>query len=527
MSLAALGLTDCKKEKIDVPSVKILEEAFTLNTVKAKISAEVTDQGGAVVEKRGFVFGLSGGRLDSIFCGSGVGTYSAELNNLQPNTTYVYEAFAKNEGGFGTSGKIAFTTQDIEILMVETGEVENVTTTTASCSGNVTNDGGSDVTERGICWSTNHNPTINDNRESNGTGTGWFSVDMTDLIPNTSYYVKAYAINDNGIVYGQEVNFKTSQIASYTINVMANPAIGGAVSGGGTYQIGQLCTVIATEAEGYLFSKWTEDGIQISANANYTFTVNNNRTLVANFEVLPQAIEGRFSVSTDQQVMFSHGNLQYNAHTRTWRFAINQYDYIGETNSNISSSYDGWIDLFGWGTGNNPTNFSVNNSDYPEFVDWGVNSISNGGGVPNRWRTLTREEWDYVINRRTTSSNIRFVMARVNNVNGIILLPDDWNSNYYTLNNTNDYESAYNDNVISYSTWIVSFEANGAVFLPAAGKRNGTSVSGINVSGNYWSAYSSNDNYAYLMYFISGNGISVGWFYRCQGYSVRLVCQAD
>ena len=80
---------------------------------------------------------------------------------------------------------------------------------------------------------------------------------------------------------------------------------------------------------------------------------------------------GVFSVSETLQVMFSPGNLQFNAaegthecadgtsRQGTWRFADNQWDYIGSANLNISSTYDGWTDLFGWGTGNNPTLYSI------------------------------------------------------------------------------------------------------------------------------------------------------------------------
>ena len=90
------------------------------------------------------------------------------------------------------------------------------------------------------------------------------------------------------------------------------------------------------------------------------------------------ALSGLFSVSADKQVYFSQGNLQYQASTDTWRFAENQYDMIGNDNANVSSSYSGWIDLFGWGTGNHPTDTIQNSEIYNEFVDWGVNPIYNG-----------------------------------------------------------------------------------------------------------------------------------------------------
>ena len=100
-------------------------------------------------------------------------------------------------------------------------------------------------------------------------------------------------------------------------------------------------------------------------------------------------LPGRFSVGAGKQVCFSKGNLQYQASTDTWRYAENQWDRVGDDNANISPTYDGWIDLFGWGTANNPTNASTNPNDYPEynpyfvtFDDWGLNKISNGCNYP-------------------------------------------------------------------------------------------------------------------------------------------------
>ena len=84
-------------------------------------------------------------------------------------------------------------------------------------------------------------------------------------------------------------------------------------------------------------------------------------------------LDGKFSVGSDKQVCFSKGNLQYQASKGVWRFADHQWDYIGYGNENISNSYSGWIDLFGWGTGNNPTNISCNNGVYGFYSEWGNN----------------------------------------------------------------------------------------------------------------------------------------------------------
>ena len=98
---------------------------------------------------------------------------------------------------------------DPGVLSVTTGTVTNITTTTASCSGNVTSDGGSSVTARGVCWSTSENPTTSNSKTTNGTGLGTYTSNITGLSPNTTYYVRAYATNSQGTAYGEQRTFRT------------------------------------------------------------------------------------------------------------------------------------------------------------------------------------------------------------------------------------------------------------------------------------------------------------------------------
>ena len=341
-------------------------------------------------------------------------------------------------------------------------------------------------------------------------------------------------------------------LSRFTINVSANPSEGGTVSGGGAFDSGTSQTITATANEGYSFQNWTKNGTQVSTNPSYTFTVTESALYVANFAVQTQAptgaINGLFSVSATQQVWFSQGNLQYRASTNTWQFTANQYDYIGDANSNISSSYSGWIDLFGWGTsgwncGNTYYRPWDSNNSCPECYgppgqynligsyansDWGYyNAISNGGNTTHQWRTLTQSEWDYVFNTRSTSSGIRYAKAQVAGVNGVILLPDDWSTSYYNLSSTNNSGSSFSSNVISASSWTSSLQAHGAVFLPAAGGRIGASVSNVGSCGYYWSASYYGSNYAWGVDFFDINLSTDLWFCRYDGFSVRLVCPAQ
>lgn len=250
------------------------------------------------------------------------------------------------------------------------------------------------------------------------------------------------------------------------------------------------------------------------------------------------AIHGFFSVSKYEQVCFSQGNLQYQASTDTWRFAEHQYDVIGHNNSNISSSYSGWIDLFGWGTsgynGKHPYMVSDNSTNYGNGktniagtnYDWGVyNAISNGGNQAGLWRTLTKDEWVYVFNKRNTASGIRYVKACVNGMNGVILLPDYWNSSNYLFSSTNSSSASFSSNTISDSNWL-TLEQHGAVFLPAAGQRRGTSVGSVGSSGYYWSASCYYVDDAYDVWFNGSNLTPQSFDYRDNGQSVRLVRSA-
>ena len=260
------------------------------------------------------------------------------------------------------------------------------------------------------------------------------------------------------------------------------------------------------------------------------------------------AINGKFTVGSDKQVYFSQGNLQYQASTSTWRFAEHQWDFVGDANALIASDYSGWIDLFGWGTSGynhganyyQPYSTSTDYQDYYAYgsytynlyqqtgrADWGYNAISNGGNVENFWRTLTNNEWGYVFKTRSTSSGERYAKATVDGVAGVILLPDDWSTSYHSLTSTNTANANYTTNNISSSDWTNDFEAHGAVFLPAAGRRYGTTLYDVGGRGDYWSSSYLSNNNSYYVYFISSSLNPQDNNERPNGYSVRLVKDAN
>ena len=249
---------------------------------------------------------------------------------------------------------------------------------------------------------------------------------------------------------------------------------------------------------------------------------------------------GVFSVSESKQVSFSKGNLQYTQSTNTWSFAENQYDVIGTDNvtggsvssdptygdSKSGDALADKIDLFGWST--SATNFGVSTStDYNNysgsFVDWGTNQI--GADAPNTWRTLTYDEWYYLRFTRTNADALCGV-AQVNGVNGLVFLPDSWTcpdgvtfKSGFHSNYGKNYYAAHQ--TFTAEQWS-KLECAGAVFLPAAGYRDGSNVYSVQRYGDYWSATEGYSSYAYYLYFYS-DGANMGDYDRSLGPSVRLV----
>lgn len=324
-------------------------------------------------------------------------------------------------------------------------------------------------------------------------------------------------------------------------------AVNGTITGTGQYPYGSYVTLTAVPAEGYRFSQWS-DGVVCNPR---TEAVTADATYTAEFSPFTQKqFSKTFSISDTSKVIFSSGNLQYLASENVWCFAENQYDIIGQANENISSTYEGWIDLFGWGTSGYHNDTDEYNTQYYPYststsevnidknkygygpslnqtnksltknsanYDWGVyNSILNGGNEPNQWRTLTQNQWLYIFNTRTNAAN-KWFRATVNNVKGVVLLPDEYTEN------TIPYIAGvvgFTTNTFSLEEWTV-MENEGAVFLPAAGSRSGTTYTPGNVTYHSTTAKDSARNY--ILHVLEGNTSYNYIGPRYVGRAVRLV----
>jgi uncharacterized protein (TIGR02145 family) len=144
--------------------------------------------------------------------GYGTGVFTSQITKLTPNTLYYLRAYAINSEGTAYGSQVTFTTSMYSVPTVTTTAVSSITQTTAVSGGNVTNNGGVEVTDRGVCWSTHAIPTVEDSKTSDGTGNGVFTSNISGLTGNTKYYVRAYATNTEGTGYGDELSFSTSPL---------------------------------------------------------------------------------------------------------------------------------------------------------------------------------------------------------------------------------------------------------------------------------------------------------------------------
>jgi plastocyanin len=216
--LGIISIIDgCKKSDnvtVIVPSLTtspITNITYTTATGGGNISSD----GNATVTGRGICWSLvtnpsvSDSKTSD---GSGTGQYASNITGLTPGTIYHVRAYATNSAGTAYGADVSFTTSLTQLAVLSTNLVTLIEPTTAKSGGSITDDGGSDITARGVCWSTVAGPKITDSHTSDGTGKGSFNSNLTGLTANTLYYVRAYAVNSTGTAYGNEITFTSGTV---------------------------------------------------------------------------------------------------------------------------------------------------------------------------------------------------------------------------------------------------------------------------------------------------------------------------
>ncbi len=294
-------------------------------------------------------------------------------------------------------------------------------------------------------------------------------------------------------------------------------------------------------------------------------------TIIGSATDYPAGLPGLFSINAHGgQVRFAQGNLQFLADsgetvhpdgtisTGTWQFAESQFLSIGGKNKTIAENDTNWIDLFGWGTSgydntvNDPCAIyfqpysssnelidcdETNRTGYgpsidqayrglvksSKYYDWGIYNIISNSAEGVAWRTLSYEEWYYLLNGRPNAKNLRS-QATIPNLHGYILLPDNWETpqglTFVPL--ANDWET----NTYNKSQWS-DMEQSGAVFLPASGQRRGTNLYNGNTHGYYWTSSANNARQAQIIHFNDTILFTNSRYQRSYGNSIRLVTDVN
>jgi uncharacterized protein (TIGR02145 family) len=206
-------ISGCKKEILKEPPT-IETTIVTDITFNSFISGgKITSDGGAEIVKRGVCWNTSRYPTITNFTtsngtGTGTGIFTSPVTGLQPGTNYYVKAYAVNSEGVGYSQELTITTVALTATLTTTA-VSNVGSTTVTSGGSISADGGSAVSARGVCWATTQNPVAGNSKTTDGTGTGSYTSTLTGLLPGTTYYLRAYAVNEVGTAYGAQVTVAT------------------------------------------------------------------------------------------------------------------------------------------------------------------------------------------------------------------------------------------------------------------------------------------------------------------------------
>ncbi len=347
--------------QVSVPIVST-NTATSITATTATSGGNISFDGGGNITARGICFSTSQNPTTDLGTktndGSGDGSFSSNLTGLSPNTIYYVRAYATNSAGTAYGNQLSFTTQPVGLAVISTTDASAVTISSALSGGNITSDGGGNITARGVVWSTIQNPTIAlTSKTVDGTGTGSFTSSLTGLSPNLVYYVRAYATNSAGTAYGNQVSFNTPAIVLPTLTTTLPTAIAtsSASSGGNITSDGGG----AITARGVVWST-----IQNPTIALTTKTINGTGTgsFTSNITGLSAGVTYYVRAYATNSAGTAYGNQQTlttNAVLATLTTAAISFITTSTASSggNITSDGGGGISARGvcWSTSQNPT----------------------------------------------------------------------------------------------------------------------------------------------------------------------------
>ena len=208
-------LTITAGEDVGLPSL-ITEQVSNPTQTSVTFNGTIVNAGTPTYTERGFVYSSSAqptidnntGRITAAV--NGQPTFSANVSGLSSNSSYYVRAYAINSIGVAYGNDVFFTTGSVQ-TEVSTSAATNISASSATLNGTILEVGSPAYTEKGFCYNTTGNPTTSNNKiVVSGSGAGTYSTEVNNLAYNTTYYVRAYAIQNGHPVYGNPITFSTS-----------------------------------------------------------------------------------------------------------------------------------------------------------------------------------------------------------------------------------------------------------------------------------------------------------------------------
>jgi uncharacterized protein (TIGR02145 family) len=348
-NILSVAVSDIDSITYTIPNSAALASISTqavtvLSSSSAYSGGTISSDGGSTITQRGVCWSTSPNpTLANNFSvdGTGIGSYGSNMAPLQSATTYYVRAYAVNSEGTAYGNQLTFTTSNPStsgsLATITTANVSYTDGLTASCGGNITADGGLAVTARGVCWASGTTPTINNYITSNGIGGGSFNSSVSNLLPGTSYFVRAYATNDAGTAYGITYGFSTHALPTITTTAISavsytSAQAGGSISSNGGSNIVQRGVCYSTSPAPTL-----NNSVLNSGSGNGSFTIN-LITLSSNttYYVRAFATNGVGTAYGNEEVFTTQGSITaLNCATATNNGTLTQGVAASSVNSSV------------------------------------------------------------------------------------------------------------------------------------------------------------------------------------------------
>jgi len=515
--------SDSDEPVISIPTLTT-SVATSITQTGATSGGNITSNGGADITSRGVVWSTSQNPTISLTTktsdGSGVGSFSSSLTNLIAGTTYYVRAYATNIEGTAYGNEISFTTGNVQLPLVSTSIITNITNTSSISGGNVTSGGGGAITARGVVWSTTQNPSVElSTKTTEGFGLGAFTSNITDLSPNTQYYVRAYATNSAGTAYGNETSFTTlASLPILTTTNISGIQNNSVLSGGNiTSDGGSNIT-----ARGVVWSTSQNPTIALTTKTNNgsgvgTFTSNLSGLNPNTQYYVRSYATNSIGTAYGNEISFTTTNVNYATMYSTGTVFCNNVvtavvDVINPTTGKT------WMDR-NLGASQVATS-SADAQAYGDLYQWGRRAdghqCRNSGTTTNLSSTNQPSHGNFIF-----APNQPFDWRSPQNINlwqGVNGVNNPCPSGYRLPT-----ETELNAERLSWSSNNAVGAFGSPLKLPMAGNRNFSDgiLSGLGTVGWYWSSSVSNTNSRFLG--IESGNASMAPIYRAIGFSVRCL----